>query len=200
MRILGIDPGLDGGIALLDSHAGLAVEVIPTIGTKRREVDGAALAHIIDAWRPDHAYLEKVGSRPGQGVRSMFTFGCTVGVVKGVLGALEIPFSEVLPQEWQSVVCAGCRSGDPKGAALIRARQLFPKQSFLATRLSKKPHRGLVDAACLAEYGHRICHHTATASCGPETITVQRIEAEGNAEIRRVMLERYNENKGDPKP
>lgn len=44
MNILGIDPGLDGGIALLDSHAGLAVEVIPTIGTKRREVDGAALA------------------------------------------------------------------------------------------------------------------------------------------------------------
>jgi hypothetical protein len=48
---------------------------MPTLGIARREVDGAALAALVSAWSPGHAYLEKVGSRPGQGVRSMFSFG-----------------------------------------------------------------------------------------------------------------------------
>lgn len=161
MNILGIDPGLDGGIALLTKKGSLLLEVMPTLGIARREVDGAALAALVSAWIPDHAYLEKVGSRPGQGVRSMFSFGLGVGVVKGVLGALGIPFTEVLPREWQSVVCKGYGSGgDPKGVALIRARQLWPKESFLATPRSRKPHGGLVDAACLAEYGQRIWQPT----------------------------------------
>lgn len=152
MRILGIDPGLDGGLALL-SPDGLLLEVMPTFGSGQREVDAAKVAELLRGWSPTHAMLEKVGSRPGQGVCSMFTFGCGVGVIKGVLGALGISFTEVTPQTWQKTVCKGLAGGDPKDVAVQRARQLWPTRDLRATQRSKVPHQGLVDAALIAEYG-----------------------------------------------
>lgn len=164
LRIVGIDPGLDGGLALLTPD-GLLLEVMPTLGSKRskggktaargcqREVDAAKVAELLRAWNPTHAILEKVGARPGQGVRSMFTFGVGVGVVKGVLGTLGIALTEAAPQAWQKAVCKGLALGDPKAAALLRARQLFPRHSFVASERSREPHKGLVDAVLLAEYG-----------------------------------------------
>lgn len=152
MRILGIDPGLDGGLALL-SPDGLLLEVMPTIGSTKREVDSGKVGELLRAWNVEHAVLEKVGARPGQGVVSMFTFGMGLGCIKGVLGALDIPHTEVQPKEWQKTVCKGMFSSDPKAMAQQRVRQLWPQQSFLATPRSKVPHQGLVDAALLAEYG-----------------------------------------------
>ncbi len=153
MRILGIDPGLDGGLALLTDD-GLLLEVMPTLGGKQREVDGGTVADLLNSWEPDFVAIEKVSSRPGQGVRSMFTFGMGVGIIKGVVAALGLPLTEVQPKEWQGAVCKGhAWASDPKATALLRARQLWPKISFLATERSKVPHSGLVDAACIAEYG-----------------------------------------------
>jgi crossover junction endodeoxyribonuclease RuvC len=121
----------------------------------QKEVDAAGLARLIKEWEPTHAYFEKVGARPGQGVRSMFTFGTGFGTLRGVLAALGIPYTEVPPQQWQKVLLAGIGKGDPKGAALLRAKQLWPALSFRATERSKVAHQGLVDAALIAEYGRR---------------------------------------------
>jgi hypothetical protein len=72
-----------------------------------------------------------------------------------VLSALRIPSTEVTPQSWQRVMLAGLGKGDPKGAALVRVGQLWPSVKFTATDRARVPHGGLVDAALIAEYGHR---------------------------------------------
>ncbi len=59
MRILGIDPGLDGGLALLTDD-GLLLGGMPALGGKQREVDGGAVADLLNAWEPNYAFIEKV--------------------------------------------------------------------------------------------------------------------------------------------
>ncbi len=157
MRILGIDPGLDGGLAVL-SQDGLVIEVMPTLGEGKRTVDANALVEWLRQLShgygsPDHAYLELVGAMPGQGVTSMFSFGEGYGVIKGVLVALHIPYTLVSPRKWQGAVLGAHAKGDSKGAAAVRAAQLFPGVNFRASARSRKPHDGMVDAALLAYYG-----------------------------------------------
>lgn len=157
MRILGIDPGLDGGLAILSSD-GLVIEVMPTLGEGKRTVDASWLADFLHTNSRFYgglhgAYLELVGAMPGQGVTSMFSFGEGFGVLKGVLAALGIPYTLVSPRKWQGAVLGAHTKGDSKGAAAVRAAQLFPGVNFRASQRSRKPHDGMVDAALLAYYG-----------------------------------------------
>lgn len=159
MRTLGIDPGLDGGLALL-SDDGLLVEVMPTVkdAKGKRTVDGAELARLIRGWSPAWAIVEKVGARPKQGVCSMFSFGHGLGVVHGVLLSLGIPINQIEPRTWQKLMFRmGCNASmGPKEKALEVARGYFPAVCFRATARSKKSHDGMIDAALLAQYGRII--------------------------------------------
>jgi hypothetical protein len=58
-----------------------------------------------------------------------------------------------MPQAWQRVMLPNCAKGDTKPAALAKAKQLWPAETWLATNRSTKPHDGLVDAALIAEFG-----------------------------------------------
>lgn len=155
--VIGIDPGIDGGLACRTLD-GLQIEVMPTVGaTSRRELDIPATLRILRGWREllgaRHLVIEKVSARPGDGVSGMFRFGERVGVIKGLAVSLELSMTEVMPTSWHRVMCSGMKSGDPKGNARIRASQLWPTVSFLATPRSRVPHDGMVDAALIAEYG-----------------------------------------------
>ena len=99
MRVLGIDPGLSGAYVLLDDGVPVEWDVMPTMveGSHNR-VNAASLAAQWREMMVDIAFMEQVGAMPGQGVTSMFSFGHSVGVVRGVLGALEIPTRLVTPQ------------------------------------------------------------------------------------------------------
>lgn len=164
MRILGIDPGLDGGIAMMDGSrlsmelGRISIEPMPTTGGTKRSVDGGSLCVLLRGWiidKPiDHVFLERVGAMPGQGVTSMFNFGEGYGVIKGVLSALHIPYTLVSPQKWQNAIGVA-KSKDTKGAAATRAAQLFPGVDFRASARCRKPHDGMVDAALIAAYGVR---------------------------------------------
>lgn len=90
--IIGIDPGLQGAVAILSDADLVSVHDMPTkkVG-KKKKIDGSALKELIkDA---DHVCLEDVGSRPGQGIVSAFTFGEGFGLIKGVCESLGIPYS-----------------------------------------------------------------------------------------------------------
>lgn len=158
---MGIDPGLDGGIALWDGSK-LQLAVMPTIGTKgkgKRELDIWALSALLTRWNVDsvHVYLERVASMPKQGVASMFSFGYGYGAINGILAAVCAPYTLVTPPTWQKPMI-GLGHDDAKKVAAVRAKQLFPGVDFLATPRSKEPHSGLVDAALIAYYGrlHRL--------------------------------------------
>ncbi len=154
MRVLGIDPGASGALAVVEDGQLVALVDMPTLTVKRgtrevREVNAPALAHAILDLGPgsiDAALLEKVGAMPGQGVSSMFAFGRAVGVIEGVLGGLLIPYSTVPPQEWQRAM----RVRGGKDGARERAMRLFPAR---AAEFARKKDDGRADAALIASYG-----------------------------------------------
>jgi crossover junction endodeoxyribonuclease RuvC len=136
---------------------------MPAMGTERRQIDEASLR----AWledlvlqarqrgQPLTAYVESVSAMPKQGVASMFTFGCSYGLVRGILCGLRIPYYLVKPQEWQRVVLAGLDRSDPKAAAYLFASRAWPTVDWRATPKCRTPHSGLVDAALIALFGSR---------------------------------------------
>jgi crossover junction endodeoxyribonuclease RuvC len=147
--ILAIDPGAKGALAFFNPATG-ALELVdtPTVEVKRgaktkNEISAQMLAGIIRARSPSEAVVEKVGAMPGQGVSSMFQFGRGVGMIEGVLAALEVPVTYVAPQKWQRDV--GARAG--KDGNRQRAAELFPAyaQSF-----ARAKDDGRADAALMA--------------------------------------------------
>lgn len=147
--VMGIDPGVSGGYALIDDDRRALVETFPLAGG---EVD---LAELATDWRglaPDFAVLELVGAMPKQGLSSTFSFGRRVGELRGVLAALGIQYYEVRPQAWKKVVLAG--TAKDKDAAVAWCRRAYPT-SRLVQPGCRVPHHGLADALAMAEFGRR---------------------------------------------
>lgn len=153
--LIGIDPGCSGATVVLCDYGTGQPVVIEALRTpvvksgKSTRVDAAAVARFLREYDSGHAYIEKVGAMPGQGVTSMFTFGHAAGVVEGVAAACMIPITHVTPQAWKAR--AGLLGKD-KDAARSRAIQLWPNWSGLA---KKGEGQAFADAALIALYGGR---------------------------------------------
>jgi crossover junction endodeoxyribonuclease RuvC len=143
---VGIDPGKSGGIACIDTENGTCYAA-PYSDTALIEMCRLAFGKGQNVM----CCLEKVGARPGQGVVSMFSFGQSVGYIKGVLEAFGIPYQEITPQKWKGEF--GLNSD--KAASAEVCRKLFPEVSLLATPKCKKPHDGMAEALLMAEYARR---------------------------------------------
>jgi len=154
MKVLGIDPGLSGGLAF-NSGDTLRVFATPTIQTQfvkngkkktRSDMNLSEVVRLIRENRPDVAYIEKVAAMKGQGVTGMFRFGQNFGQWQGILAALGIRLIMVTPQVWKKQF----QLNRDKDASLDLARKLFPNnlESF---RLKK--HDGLAEAALIRKYG-----------------------------------------------
>ena len=150
-RVIGIDPGASGAIALLVSGVLVSVHDMPTVTVERnksqkRQVCPAGLSLLMQQLSPHKAICEKVGARPGQGVSSMFSFGRSVGIIEGVLAAKQIPVTFTTPQAWQK------QSGAAKGKDGSRQRvmELFPCQAHLFARVKDD---GRADAVLIALMG-----------------------------------------------
>ncbi len=144
-RIVGIDPGLCGGVASLSADGQIEyVVVMPSL---------AALCSILEASEVGHAFVEQVSVRPGQGISSGFKFGVGYGGILGALTALGISHTLLRPQEWQKAAHLGTSGTDPKDRSNQAAQRLWPRQSWLATPRCKKPHDGLQEACLIAYAG-----------------------------------------------
>jgi crossover junction endodeoxyribonuclease RuvC len=158
--VLGIDPGFKGGLAFLgmDGHL-IQVAAMPVAkGKGGTELDVPGLVGLIRSIQADHdirlVVVERVHSRPGQGLASTFSFGQSTGEVLGIVKALGLPLERPLPQAWKKEVLSG--TAKDKAAAIAYAAARFPTTSLLATARSRVPHEGLADAVCLAEHGRRL--------------------------------------------
>lgn len=151
MKILAVDPGLHGGVAVIRDRDVWVARAMPLAG---KTIDAAAFAKIALAENPDLAVVEQVAARPGQGVVSMFTFGTGYGMILGALAAVGIRTELVRPQAWKKLVLAGTTKD--KNAAIAYCRRAFPHTSLLATPKSRVPSDGIADALCIAEYGRRV--------------------------------------------
>jgi len=152
VNILGIDPGLSGGICLLNQ----TTRAVYNLSTMPESILG--FLQLLQGERASiaHCYLEKAQAMPKQGVSSMFTYGKHFGELIGVLTALAVPFTLVTPHSWQRSIHAGTDSHlTAKERTLQAAMRLYPDQTFLAGPRCRKVDFGLVDALMIAEYGVR---------------------------------------------
>lgn len=151
--VLGIDPGQTGAVAVYDGERIEAVFDMPTMPRlhgKGNQVDPYALTTVLidlRAGRRASAIIEAVSAMPGQGVSSTFHFGESLGVVLGVLGALQVPVRMVTPARWKRA--AGILGRD-KDAARTLAIQHHPE---VADQLTRKKDIGRADAVCIARFG-----------------------------------------------
>lgn len=153
--IMGIDPGLNGGIAIISKYDGVIVEPMPK-KDETNEIDLEELSRLLKDFSLDikMAYLEKVHAMPKQGVSSTFKFGKGFGAVEALLIAHKIPYRLITPQAWQKIMHKGeSRAQGPKQRSLRVAKRLFPRVNFLKSERSRVDHDGLIDAILIAEYG-----------------------------------------------
>jgi Holliday junction resolvasome RuvABC endonuclease subunit len=150
VKILGIDPGVHGGMAIVSFDDGAAPQLvsatdIPTVGIKAAErVDVLAVRTWIETHRPDQAVIERGMALPKQGASSGFKYGRACGALEAVIALCGIPVRIVEPTQWKKF--HGLRGKD-KEAARALAIQKFPAAHALFAR--KKDHQR-AEAALIA--------------------------------------------------
>lgn len=148
MIYIGIDPGKNGGIAVIQTY----INQTQKVGVKCYS-DEDLLSILEDAKTCLQAicYLEQVHAMPKQGVSSTFNFGMNFGFIQGVLKAYGIPYELVTPQKWKKEF--SCTSD--KNTSIEVCKRLFPNVNLKATERCKKDHDGMAEALLIAEYGRR---------------------------------------------
>ena len=139
MKIIGIDPGLSGAIAILENNKVLNIFEIPvmTEGKKnKRQLNSAQLVKLMkdNILKNEEVsvVVEQVNAMPGQGVTSMFNFGQTFGAIKGICAALGLPIFFVRPSKWKKHFEL---INSSKDSSRTKAIEMYP---LLSNELAKK--------------------------------------------------------------
>ena len=153
MIIIGIDPGLNGAIAIIEGKKVISLFDMPVMaeGKKnKRQLNSAQLVHILKSniknFENSVVVVEQVNAMPGQGVTSMFNFGQTFGAIKGVCAALGLSIYLVRPSKWKKHFEL---INSSKDASRTKAIQIYPN---LSNQLSKKKDVNKSDAILIALY------------------------------------------------
>ena len=153
MRIIGIDPGLSGAIAVLEEKKILGIFDMPVMaeGKKnKRQLNSAQLVNIIrENIEKDieiAVVVEQVNAMPGQGVTSMFNFGQTFGAIKGVCAALNLPIFFVRPSKWKKHFEL---INSSKDASRTKVIEMYPS---IANQLKRKKDVNKSDAILIARF------------------------------------------------
>ena len=157
MLIIGIDPGISGSICFFEDGKILDVIEMPTMneGKKnKRQVNGAQIYNEITdrinkLQKQDvRVVVEQVSAMPGQGVTSMFNFGQSFGIIKGICSAMQLPLYFVRPAKWKKYFNL---IKSEKDAGRTRAIEIFP---YFSSQLSKKKDSNKADAILIASFYH----------------------------------------------
>jgi len=155
MLIIGIDPGISGSICFFDNGKVIDVIEMPTMteGKKnKKQVNGAQiyneiLKRIKNFEKQDiKVVIEQVSAMPGQGVTSMFNFGQSFGILKGICSAMQLPMYFVRPAKWKKYFNL---IKSEKDASRTRAIEIFP---YFSSHLSKKKDSNKADAILIASF------------------------------------------------
>ena len=153
MKIIGIDPGLNGAIAVMENNKVkeiFDVPVMPEGKKNKRQLNNAQLVKLLkDIISKDEeitVVVENVSAMPGQGVTSMVNFGQTFGAIKGICAALGLPIFFVRPAKWKKHFDL---INSSKDASRTKAIEMYPS---LSDRLSKKKDVNKSDAILIARF------------------------------------------------
>jgi crossover junction endodeoxyribonuclease RuvC len=155
MIIVGIDPGVSGAMCFLSKGKIISLYDMPTMidGKKnKKQVNGAEITNIINNEMINDSdikvIIEQVSAMPGQGVTSMFNFGQSFGVLKGICAALKIPMYFVRPVKWKKHFNL---INSEKDASRTKVIEAFP---YISSQLSKKKDGNKADAILIARFFH----------------------------------------------
>ena len=153
MIIFGIDPGVSGAISILEKKKVIDIFDMPTMidGKKnKKQVNGSQVTNIIKERLNDGkeiiVVVEHVNAMPGQGVTSMFNFGQSFGVIKGICSALSIPIYFVRPVKWKKYFNL---INSEKDASRTKAIEIFP---HFSAQLSRKKDSNKADAILISSF------------------------------------------------
>ena len=155
MLIIGIDPGISGAICFFENGKILEVIEMPNMpeGKKnKRQVNGAQISNEIIKRTKNiekkniKVIIEQVAAMPGQGVTSMFNFGQSFGVLKGVCSAMQLPMYFVRPTKWKKYFNL---IKSEKDASRTKAIEIFP---YISPQLSRKKDANKADAILIASF------------------------------------------------
>ena len=155
MLIIGIDPGISGSIWFLEDGKIIDVLEMPTMadGKKnKRQVNGSQIYNEISkrinkVFNQDiRVVIEQVSAMPGQGVTSMFNFGQSFGILKGICSAMKLPMYFIRPAKWKKYFNL---IKTEKDASRTRAIEIFP---YFSSQLSKKKDSNKADAILIASF------------------------------------------------
>ena len=155
MFIIGIDPGISGSICFFEKGKIIDVVEMPTMteGKKnKKQVNGAQIYNEItkriNKAEKNNArvIIEQVSAMPGQGVTSMFNFGQSFGILKGICSAMQLPMFFVRPAKWKKHFNL---INSEKDASRTRAIEIFP---YFSAQLSRKKDSNKADAILIASF------------------------------------------------
>ena len=155
MLIIGIDPGLSGAICFFEDGKIIDVIEMPimTEGKKnKKQVNGSQIFNEISKKINNNqkesirVVVEQVSAMPGQGVTSMFNFGQSFGILKGLCSAMQLPMYFVRPAKWKKYFNL---INSEKDASRTRAIEIFP---YFSSQLSKKKDSNKADAILIASF------------------------------------------------
>ena len=155
MLVIGIDPGISGSICFFQDGKINDVVEMPTMteGKKnKKQVNGSQIFNEISNRtlkidREDiRVVIEQVSAMPGQGVTSMFNFGQSFGILKGICSAMQLPMYFVRPAKWKKYFNL---INSEKDASRTRAIEIFP---YFSSQLSRKKDCNKADAILIASF------------------------------------------------
>jgi len=155
MLIISIDPGISGSICFFEDGKIIDVIDMPTMidGKKnKKQVNGAQIyneiSERISTRKKENirVVIEQVSAMPGQGVTSMFNFGQSFGILKGICSAMQLPLYFVRPAKWKKHFNL---INSQKDASRTRAIEIFP---YFSSQLSKKKDSNKADAILIASF------------------------------------------------
>ena len=155
MLVIGIDPGISGSICFFNEGKIVDVVEMPTMteGKKnKKQVNGAQIFNEISERikkldkRDIKIVIEQVSAMPGQGVTSMFNFGQSYGILKGICSAMQLPMYFVRPVKWKKYFNL---INSEKDASRTRAIEIFP---YFSSHLSRKKDSNKADAILIASF------------------------------------------------
>ena len=155
MLIIGIDPGITGSICFFKDGKINDVVEMPNMaeGKKnKKQVNGAQIYYEIslriESLKHEEikVVIEQVSAMPGQGVTSMFNFGQSFGILKGICSAMQLPMYFVRPAKWKKYFNL---INSEKDASRTKAIEVFP---YFSSQLSRKKDSNKADAILIASF------------------------------------------------
>ena len=155
MLIIGIDPGISGAICFFENGEVKEILDMPNMaeGKKnKRQINGPQIYNeiskrIISIPKKEVVVvIEQVSAMPGQGVTSMFNFGQSFGVLKGICSAMQLSMHFVRPAKWKKYFNL---IKTEKDASRTKVIEIFP---YISSQLSRKKDSNKADAILIASF------------------------------------------------